>query len=186
MPQLVNSIDMNNFYSESELYDIGFKKIGSNIQISRDARIYGAKFLELKSNIRVDDFSVISIQSDSYIGNHVHISTGVKIIASLGIEFQDFTGASINSILLGDTDDFSGKYLTNPTINKEFRNVKSERVVLKNHAVVLAGSIMLPGSELAEGAILGANSLLNKKTEEWTIYIGNPARGIKQRNLINK
>ena len=39
----------------------------------------------------------------------------------------------------------------------------------------------MPGVTLAEGSILGANSLLTKNTEPWTIYVGSPAKPIKKR-----
>ena len=39
----------------------------------------------------------------------------------------------------------------------------------------------MPGVTLAEGSILGANSLLTKDTEPWTIYVGSPAKPIKIR-----
>jgi acetyltransferase-like isoleucine patch superfamily enzyme len=40
----------------------------------------------------------------------------------------------------------------------------------------------MPGVTLAEGSILGANSLLTKDTEPWTIYVGIPAKPVKIRN----
>jgi galactoside O-acetyltransferase len=39
----------------------------------------------------------------------------------------------------------------------------------------------MPGVTLAEGSILGANSLLTKDTEPWTIYVGSPAKPVKLR-----
>jgi acetyltransferase-like isoleucine patch superfamily enzyme len=36
-------------------------------------------------------------------------------------------------------------------------------------------SIVLPGSRLRKGVLLGAGSLLLGDTEEWGIYKGNPA-----------
>jgi acetyltransferase-like isoleucine patch superfamily enzyme len=35
---------------------------------------------------------------------------------------------------------------------------------------------------MAEGSVLGANSLLKESTEPWTIYVGSPARPIKIRD----
>ena len=40
----------------------------------------------------------------------------------------------------------------------------------------------MPGVTLAEGSILGANSLLTKDTEPWTIYVGSPAKPVKIRD----
>ena len=40
----------------------------------------------------------------------------------------------------------------------------------------------MPNVTLAEGSILGANSLLTKDTEPWTIYVGSPAKPVKIRD----
>jgi acetyltransferase-like isoleucine patch superfamily enzyme len=61
------------------------------------------------------------------------------------------------------------------------RSVKSEKVILEAHSVVLAGSLMLPGARLLEGSVLGSQSTLNKVSDKWTIYLGNPARAVKKR-----
>jgi galactoside O-acetyltransferase len=34
---------------------------------------------------------------------------------------------------------------------------------------------------LAEGSVIGANSLVTKSTEPWTIYVGSPAKPVKAR-----
>ena len=40
----------------------------------------------------------------------------------------------------------------------------------------------MPGVTFGEGAILGANSLAVKDLEPWTIYVGSPAKPVKERN----
>jgi dTDP-4-amino-4,6-dideoxy-D-glucose acyltransferase len=40
----------------------------------------------------------------------------------------------------------------------------------------------MPGVTLAEGSVVGSNSVLTKDTEPWTIYVGNPAKPIKIRD----
>jgi acetyltransferase-like isoleucine patch superfamily enzyme len=40
----------------------------------------------------------------------------------------------------------------------------------------------LPGVTLSEGCVIGANSVVTKTTEPWTIYVGNPAKPTKKRN----
>jgi len=41
--------------------------------------------------------------------------------------------------------------------------------------------VIMPGVTLAEGCVIGANSLVTKDTEPWTIYMGSPAKPIKKR-----
>ena len=44
-----------------------------------------------------------------------------------------------------------------------------------------AGTIILPGAYLKEGTAIGANSVINKTTEKWTIYAGSPSKKIKKK-----
>ena len=40
----------------------------------------------------------------------------------------------------------------------------------------------MPNVVLAEGSVVGANSVITKDTEPWTVYVGSPAKPIKKRN----
>ena len=48
--------------------------------------------------------------------------------ATFGIEIQSFAGLSQGVKIYSASDDFSGKYMTNPTVNKKFTNVKIKKV----------------------------------------------------------
>ncbi|WP_069469907.1 acyltransferase [Candidatus Marithrix sp. Canyon 246] len=52
--------------------------------------------------------------------------------------------------------------------------------------IVGAGSVIMPGVIVDEGTSIGAMSLVRKKTEPWSIYIGNPAKKIKKSYLNKK
>ena len=54
-------------------------------------------------------------------------------------------------------------------------------IILRRFATIGVNSVVLPGVEMAEGSALGANSLLDRDTNPWTIYVGSPARPIKTR-----
>jgi acetyltransferase-like isoleucine patch superfamily enzyme len=40
---------------------------------------------------------------------------------------------------------------------------------------------VFPGVDIAEGCSIGAMALVNKSTQPWGIYVGNPAKRIKER-----
>jgi galactoside O-acetyltransferase len=40
----------------------------------------------------------------------------------------------------------------------------------------------MPGITLAEGSVVGSNSVLTKDTEPWTIYVGSPAKPVGKRD----
>ena len=58
--------------------------------------------------------------------------------------------------------------------------------IFKKYSAIGVNSTVLPGVILAEGSVLGANSLLTKDTEPWTIYVGSPAKpvGIRDKEWI--
>ena len=61
------------------------------------------------------------------------------------------------------------------------KNEYMKEVILKKHSIVGANSIIMPGVRLAEGTSIGAMSLVLKSTEAWGIYVGNPAKRLKDR-----
>ena len=168
----------DNFYTKSELENMGFKKIGDNVLISRLARFYGIKNISIGSNVRIDDFAILS--GNITLGNFIHISANSGITGgSEGVEFGDFCGISSYSKIFSSTDDFNGGYLVGPCIPLKYRNVKQGRVTLKKHNHIGSHSLVLPNSYFEIGSTLGPMSLnMGRKFKQWTYYFGNPAKKI--------
>lgn len=172
---------MTSFLSRDELNQIGFKSLGSNVLISRNASIYGAKNITIGDNVRIDDFCILS--GNIVIGNYVHIAACCCLFGGKsGIEMKDFTGISSRSAVYADSDDYSGIALTNPTIPEQYRYVTGGKVVFEKHVIVGSGSTILPNVSLGEGASVGSMSLVNKSLNPWGIYVGIPCRFIKDRS----
>ena len=171
---------MSSFYDEQELQQIGFKSIGKNVLISRKTSIYGAQNITIGNNVRIDDFCVLS--GNIKIGNNVHIAVAALLFAGdAGIEMRDFSGLSSRSAIYAVSDDYSGAYMTNPTVPDETRNIISGKVVIGKHVVIGTGTTILPGVIVADGCSVGAMSLINKSTEPYKIYVGIPAKAICER-----
>lgn len=168
------------YLTEQQLHDIGFKKLGKNIKISDKASIYNAEKIEIGDNSRIDDFCILS--GKIKIGRNVHFAAMCLVAGGEeGVHFSDFSGLAYQVQVFSQSDDYSGRSLTNPTIPKHFKHELKKPVFLGKHVIVGAGSIILPGVEIAEGCSIGALSLVNKSTEVWGIYAGNPAKRIKER-----
>jgi acetyltransferase-like isoleucine patch superfamily enzyme len=95
---------------------------------------------------------------------------------------DDFSGLAYYVQVFSQSDDYSGKTLTNPTIPKKYKNEYKAAVHLGRHVIVGAGSIIFPGVAIAEGCSIGALTLLNKSTKPWGVYVGNPARRLRERS----
>ncbi len=172
---------MSSFYSDEELKTFGFKSFGKNVLISRKASIYSPHLMELGSNIRIDDFCVLS--GRLIIGNYVHIAaTSALYGKTVGIEIQDFANISSRVFIYALSDDFSGETMTNPMIPEKYKKISEDKVVIGRHVVIGSGTTVLPGAHLQEGTAIGAMSLVKKDTEPWSIYAGIPVRKIKNRS----
>lgn len=178
---------MTSFYSDSELKEIGFKSIGENVLISRKTSLYGVSRISIGSNVRIDDFCVISAGSGGIeIGNYVHIAVYVSLQGDGKITMEDFSGISSRTAIYSSNDDYFGNYMSNPTVPKKFTNVKSAPVTICKHALVGSGSVVLPGVTLNVGCAIGALSLVTRDCEEFKIYAGNPLKKLfpRSRNLL--
>ena len=170
----------NSFYSVDELKNLGFKTVGEHVLISRKASIYDAKNIELCSNIRIDDFCILS--GKIKIGNYVHLGAYTSLCGGRkGIVLEDFVNLSRKIEIFAVSDDFGGGSMTNPTVPDEYKNLLEAEVILKKHVVVGACSVILPGVTLEEGTVVGALSLVKNSTTPWSINAGIPARKIKDR-----
>jgi galactoside O-acetyltransferase len=173
----------NSFYSEAELKALGLARFGTNVLISRYARIYGAAKISIGDHVRIDDFCILSGGGGISIGSYIHIAPNVSLYGEAGIVLEDFCGISSRTVLYSATDDYSGASLTNPMIPKEFKpTYQAAKIILRKHALIGTNSTILPGVELGEGVAVGAHSLVTKSCDPWGIYVGCPAKRIKDRS----
>lgn len=173
------------YLTDKQLENVGFKFLGNDVKISDKASIYNADQIEIGDHSRIDDFCVIS--GRVVIGKFVHIAPHCLVAGGeQGIFMQDFSGLAYYVQIFSQSDDYSGRTLTNPTVPDAYKNEKKAPVILARHVIVGAGSIVFPGVEISLGCSVGALSLVNKSTEPWGIYVGNPARRVKERkkNLL--
>jgi acetyltransferase-like isoleucine patch superfamily enzyme len=173
----------SNFYSDDELKSFKFKSLGKNVKIKKNVAIYFVENITIKDNVRIDDNTVIVASNNSTtIGNYVHIASNCYIAASEGLKMEDFSGLAPGVNIFTGSDDYSGKKLTNPTVDRKYIGGKSGEVVLGRHVIIGSNSVILPGVHIGEGSSVGALSLVTKSLESWGIYFGAPVKKIKSRS----
>lgn len=176
------------FITRTELEKMGFAKLGENVLISDKTSIYNPGKISLGSNVRIDDFCIISAGTEGIeIGSNVHIACYVSLIGKELIKLGDFVGISSKTAVYSSSDDYSGRFLTGPTVPDEFKNVDNRAVIFQDHSIVGAMSVILPGVTVGEGTAVGSLSLVTKNLEPWKIYAGNPLKLLKERSrdLLN-
>ena len=111
------------------------------------------------------------IENDVSIGNNVTIKSGVQIWDGIKIEDDVFIGANVTF-----TND---RY---PRSKNKSWKLLSTRVC--RGATIGAGATLLPGITIGENAMIGAGSVVTKDVPAGEIWVGNPARNIKDNNNI--
>ena len=155
-------------------------KKGEDVRISELAVLARPELIEMGDHIAIDQWTYISTQLK--MGSYIHIAPSVSIIggAHALLVMGDFTNIGSGSRIVCATDDFT-QGLISPVVPIEHRTVINKPVVFERYATLGVNCTVLPGVTLGEGCIVGANSLVTKDTEPWTIYAGSPARPIKKR-----
>lgn len=168
------------YLSEDVLQAMGFAELGKNVKISDKAAIYGAEKMRIGDNSRIDDFCVVSGKVE--MGRNVHLAPFCLVAGGEpGISFGDFSGLAYGTKIFAQSDDYSGRTMTNPTVPREWKAEQFAKVEVGRHVIVGTDSVICPGVILAEGTAVGAMSLVLQSTDAWSIYVGNPARRLRDR-----
>ncbi len=127
-------------------------------KLAGTARVYGTARVWYPPNLTMDDFSVLGPTANCYCMDRVHI--GAYAVISQGAQ------------LCGGThlvDDPNFQLVTKP-------------ITVGRNAWIAADAFIGPGVNVGEGAVLGARGVMFRDMEPWTIYAGNPAQSLRQRN----
>jgi galactoside O-acetyltransferase len=176
------------FHSRTALERMGFAALGRGVQVSELASLHGTARIALGDEVRIDDFCVLSAGAGGIsVGRNVHIAVFCSLIGAGKITLGDFSNLSSRVGIYSSSDDYSGAFMTNPTVPADYTRVDTAPVVLGRHVIVGAGSVLLPGVTLEQGVAIGALSLVKHDCAAFGIYAGQPARrlGDRSRQLLD-
>jgi galactoside O-acetyltransferase len=168
--------------SRRKLRQLGFAHLGAEVKVSTRSVIYNPERTEIGDYSRIDDFCVLSAGAGGiHIGSFVHVAVYSSLIGQGAIRIGDFSMTSGRVSVYSSNDDYSGERMTNPTVPPEFTGVTHASVDIGRHVVIGTGSVILPGSVLEAGVAVGALSLVTGRCEAFGVYVGTPARRVKER-----
>jgi acetyltransferase-like isoleucine patch superfamily enzyme len=160
--------------------------IGTDVVVDANTKITRPELCTIGNHVAIDWGFYCTTQLT--IGDYVHISPNVAVIGGqkTGLTVEDFCFISVGSQMICGSELFQGAGLIGPLIPEEYVDHQDLRpITLERFSGACANSVIMPGVVLAQGSVLGANSLLKTSTEPWTIYAGNPARPVKSRSSTN-
>ena len=172
------------YYTETDLQTTGFKSIGENVKIYKNSTIIGLGNISIGNNVIIDSFCTIIATGDGElkIGSNVYIGGYCLLAAGEGIIIEDFSGLSHGVKIFSMAEDYSGNYLTNPTIPEKYTGRKKGAVTLKQYVIIGAQSVILPNVTIGEGSSVGAFSLVSTNLSSWGMFSGNPLRRLRDRS----
>jgi galactoside O-acetyltransferase len=170
------------FLSPDQLSALGFRHLGRSVRISDRAAIYTPEHISIGDFSRIDDFCVLSGRVT--IGRNVHVAVMSNIAGGEpGVTLGDFAGLAYGCQLFAQSDDYSGRSLTNPTVPPRFKPGEIRLPIhIGRHCILGTYATVFPGVTIGEGTSVGALSLVTKSTDVWSVYAGRPARRMKARH----
>lgn len=161
--------------------EAAYKSIGEDVFIHPAAIIKHPQLVSIGSHVAIDNG--VTFSTGMEIGDYIHIAPYVCTIGgkTTTVIMEHFSFIAAGTKIVTGSEDYTGGGLVGPTIPAEYRKLKFGNIHFGKFAGCGVNACILPGVTMAEGSILGANSLLTRDTEPWTIYVGSPAKPVKIR-----
>ena len=158
------------------------KYCGKEVRIYEKAQLIKSEVISVGDYSQIDDFAWILGGQGLEIGRRVHISAFSSIAGGGRCYIEDYASVAIGCRIITGTDDLSGKYLINPCVPMEYRNVTRSFVRVCRFATLATNVVVLPGVTIGEGVLVLLGSVVTKDLKDWGIYIGTPAKRIDERD----
>lgn len=165
-----------------------FHKIGENTYAEFPLELKGGKYITIGNGFKAkkrlqleahDNHNGKSFSPEIIIGDDVSINYDVHIGCINKIVIED--GVLIASKVF-ITDHFHGKINENELFQPPGKRILHSKgpVHIKKNAWIGEGVAILPGVEIGENTIVGANAVVTKSIPDNCVAAGNPAQIIKR------
>jgi acetyltransferase-like isoleucine patch superfamily enzyme len=117
----------------------------------------------------------ISKPSNLEIGNYVSLGTYVHMWCEGGIKIGHRVLIGSHTAITSVTHDYQQQDMR--------KNVIHKQVVIEDDVWIGTHSVILPGITIGRGSVIGANSVVTKDVEPYSIVFGSPAKHSKYRDI---
>ena len=132
-------------------------------------RLFGAR---IGRGCRVYSNVTVWWPGNLVLGDYVALGRGVTVYNQGRIKIGDRSVVSQGAHLCASTHDYNDK--NHPLVLADIQ--------IGENVWVCADAFVGPGVNAGNGVVIGARAVLMKDADDWTVYAGNPAVGIKSRN----
>lgn len=127
--------------------------MGEDVHIGRGVSLQGTSGIRLGSRVFIHRHTELDLRGGLTIGDDVSIAPHCRILSA-------------------DHDADS------PT-----REYRERAVIIGNRAWLGTGACLLPGTTVGDGTVVGASAVAHGTLDDFSIYVGNPARRLRERAL---
>ena len=132
--------------------------------------------ITIEDNVSIEGQCYIYAQgAEIHIGQRGFVGYGTQIVAKQAIQIGDDVLISAYSVIRDANHGISKEQ----TINTQRHEV--EMITIGNVVWLGAHAVVTAGCDIGEGAVVGANAVVTKDVESYTVVGGVPARFIKHR-----
>ena len=173
-----NQIEGIQFMGENIRQSLKF--CGEGVRLYPLCKMIRARKAELDNNCQLMDFVFIDAGNSLKIGKYSTLTWYCLIEGGANTYIGDRVFLGPGSKILTSTYKLNG-YYSIEHIPEECRGTDYGDITIKDDAYIGANCTILPGVTIGEGAVVGANALVNKDLEPWGIYVGSPCKKIGER-----
>jgi len=155
-------------------YKMFLKNLGKNVLIDVGVFLSGPANISIGEYTWIDQHvSVNGMLGEISIGKRVHVGPFTQIWARAPVVIEDYVGiSSFVKILANSEVSSGGKRMSGPMIPEEHKAYQTAPITIRKDAAIGTTSVILPGVELGEGAVVGPNSVIMKNIKPYDVVMG--------------
>lgn len=135
----------------------------------------------IEEGVRIDSFVKIKPAGgtgDVVIGKNSYINPGVVIYSGNGVNIGEDVLIAANCTIAPVNHEYKSKDIK--IVDQRFQKSRGG-IIIENDVWIGANSVILDGTVLRKGCVIGANSLVMGEIEAYSVNVGNPLRRIGYR-----
>jgi acetyltransferase-like isoleucine patch superfamily enzyme len=161
-----------------------WKSIGKDVRIYEHCTILKPESIALGDSVRVDANVRLEGGISLIIGNYTHVASFCSLNQGGGeLEIHAHCALSCGVRIATGLPDLSFLEVS-PCEPPDKVHTVRKKTIIGEYCVLFSGSIILPGCTIGKGAVVGAGSVITKDVPSFEIWAGNPARKIRDREVM--